>query len=46
MEKTGSFVYTKQVMKEYEEKIAQEIERLGGNPTLTKLIAYLSESAK
>jgi geranylgeranyl diphosphate synthase type 3 len=46
MEKTGSFEYTKKVMKEYEAKIKKEIERLGGNQTLEQLLAYLADSVK
>ena len=46
MQKTGSFEYTKTVMKEYEEKIKKEIARLGGNQILEKLLAYLADTAQ
>lgn len=46
MEKTGSFEYTNKVMKEYESKILQEIERLGGNASLVQIIEHLSKTDK
>jgi len=43
MEKTGSFEYTKVVLKEHEAKIMEELVKLGGNSTLTSLVEHLSK---
>lgn len=41
MERTQSFVYTMDVLRETEEQVRNEIEKLGGNPYLTKIVDYL-----
>jgi len=46
MEKTGSFEYTKVILKEYEVKILEEIKKLGGNTTLTSLVEHLAKLDK
>jgi len=46
MEKTGSFEYTKKVMKDYEERIFEEIKKLGGNETLLQLVEELAKTEK
>jgi len=46
MEKTGSFEYTKNVLKDYREKIMKEITRLGGHQGLEAVMAYLEKDSK
>lgn len=38
LEKFGSFAYTRKVLEALDKKARDEIERLGGNPLLTKLL--------
>jgi geranylgeranyl diphosphate synthase type 3 len=41
MDKTDSFAYTVDILRETEEQVRLEIEKLGGNPVLTKIVDYL-----
>ena len=42
VEKSGSFEYTRGVLVKLEEELLAEIERLGGNPMLVKVVEKLS----
>jgi geranylgeranyl diphosphate synthase, type III len=41
MGETNTFEYTLKVLKSYEQKILQQIESLGGNEDLVKILKYL-----
>lgn len=40
-ERTGSFRYTRRVLKQLQEKVQQEIARLGGNNLLVNIVSSL-----
>jgi geranylgeranyl diphosphate synthase, type III len=41
MGETNTFEYTLKVLKSYEQKILEQIEKLGGNEDLVKILKYL-----
>ena len=43
VEQSGSFEYTRQVLLGLEKETFEEIERLGGNPLLVKIVQKLSK---
>jgi geranylgeranyl diphosphate synthase type 3 len=43
MEKSGSFAYTAQFLRRTEQQVREEIQRLGGNAKLERIIDQLSE---
>jgi hypothetical protein len=43
MEKTGSFEYTRKVLKEYRELTLNQLQELGGNPQLEVIVESLSK---
>ncbi|XP_031559006.1 geranylgeranyl pyrophosphate synthase-like [Actinia tenebrosa] len=43
LEQSGSFAYTRDVLKELEQKALQLIQEMGGNPQLTNVVHHLSK---
>ena len=43
LEQAGSFEYTKTVMRELDSEICREIERLGGNSVISKVMTELRD---
>ena len=43
LDQAGSFEYTKRVMRELDDEICAEIERLGGNSVISKVMTELRD---
>ncbi|XP_065839223.1 geranylgeranyl pyrophosphate synthase-like [Oscarella lobularis] len=46
LEEAGSFEYTRSVLQDLETKLLAEVERLGGNPYLIKIVSHLESAYK